>query len=172
MKQLTMVGRCAITGVAATLLMDISSLLWAALGIRGLDPPLFAKWVDALCAGRLVSENLASAPPSTRPVALGLVLHYGIGVTLATAFVFVLRRGSTAARPFIAGIGFGVATSIFSLLVMFPSMGFGVLGLHPPEGLHLLSASLLRHAAYGLGLGLAAHFWLIRRVSAEQTSGC
>jgi hypothetical protein len=44
-------------------------------------------------------------------------------------------------------------------------MGFGVLGLRPPEGTMLFTASLLRHTVYGLGLGLVARFWLASRLA-------
>jgi hypothetical protein len=166
MNALTLLGYGAVTGVAATLLMDVSHVLWGALGIRGLEPALFGKWLDALRSGQLVSENLLAAPRSTLPPVLGLVVHYGIGSSLAAAFVFTLCRApAVSSRPLVAGILFGIATSVFAWFLMFPSMGFGLFGLRPPEGINLLYGSLLRHAAYGLGLGLVAHFWLVRRLS-------
>jgi hypothetical protein len=154
----------SITGVASTIVMDVSNVLWSRLGVRGIDPPLFGKWLDAMLAGRFVSADLPGAPPSTRPPVLGLALHYAIGVALAIVFVMLLRRTPVAsARPMLAGVLFGVATSLFAWLFMFPSMGFGAFGAHPPAGYALFTSSLLRHLAYGIGLGLMARFFLVRR---------
>lgn len=169
MNGLTLVGYGAATGTAATLLMDVSNVLWTALGIRGLDPATFGKWLDALLAGDLVSENLAAAPPSDVPPVIGLLIHYSIGITLATAFVVLFCRTPAARdRPLLAGAAFGVATSVFAWFIAFPSMGYGVLGLDPPPGIALFEGSLLRHLAYGLGLGLVARFWLVKRLGGAR----
>ena len=160
-------GRCVVTGIVGTLFMDVSSLLWTAIGVRGLDPKMFGKWMDALRRGHLVSENLEAAPPSQVPPVLGLAIHYGIGITLATVFVVLLRRVPSALeRPLVAGGIFGISTSVFAWFVMFPSMGFGAFGVRPPDGISLFGSSLLRHFSYGLGLGLVAQFWLARHIRA------
>jgi hypothetical protein len=153
----------AVMGIAATLTMDLSNVIWTQLGIRGVDPLLFGKWVDAVLHGRLASDDLMGAPRSTLSPVVGLVIHYLIGIALATAFVFLLRRiQRPVVHPVLAGVTFGVATTVFAWLFMFPSMGFGVFGARPPAGYSLFTSSLVRHASYGFGLGLAARYWLLR----------
>lgn len=159
-------GYAAAAGVAATLVMDLSNLILMPLGVKGLTPATFGKWLDALRAGRLVSENLAAAEPSRLPMAVGLAIHYGIGIGLAGGFVFALSHvPALLARPLWAGLVYGVATSVFAWFLMFPSMGYGLFGLRPPEDTMLFASSLARHAAYGLGLGVVARLWLADRLA-------
>jgi hypothetical protein len=52
---------------------------------------------------------------------------------------------------------YGVATTAASWFLIYPSMGFGVLGMQSPEGVKAPLSSLTNHLFYGLGMaaGLA-----------------
>ena len=70
---------------------------------------------------------------------LALALHYAIGVALTCAFLGLLASCPDAPpKAFSWALAFGLFTNLLPWLVMFPSMGFGVLGLRGPSELLLL----------------------------------
>jgi hypothetical protein len=59
----------------------------------------------------------------------------------------------------VAGTKYGISTAVLPLLVMFPSMGYGWLGLRTGDAARLARIMALGHVAFGLGIGLwAARF--------------
>jgi hypothetical protein len=65
----------------------------------------------------------------------------------------------SAEEPFSSALAFGLFTNVLPWLVMFPAMGFGILGLRGPSEFLLLRSSFVNHLLFGLGLGLALR-WL------------
>lgn len=84
------------------------------------------------------------------PLALGVVLHYGIGFTLAVIYGAVAPSlpGDrwTRALLFVT-----VETVLGVYLFMFPLLGAGFAGLE--LGIAVPVISLIRHAAFGVALG-------------------
>jgi hypothetical protein len=56
----------------------------------------------------------------------------------------------------VAGTAYGIATAVLPLLVMFPSMGYGWLGLRTGDAARLNRIMVLGHVAFGVGIGLWA----------------
>ena len=56
---------------------------------------------------------------------------------------------------------YGVATTLIAAFVMFPGMGFGIMGLKGPDEYLLLRTAILNHLFYGIGLTLAFR-WLFK----------
>jgi hypothetical protein len=84
-----------------------------------------------------------------------MLTHYGTGVVLTQAFLLLPRRGN--GRPtFAAGTAYGIATAALPLLVVFPSMGYGWLGLRSGDAARLVRIMLLGHVAFGIGIGVWA----------------
>ena len=58
---------------------------------------------------------------------LGLAAHYFTGITLTLAYLEAARRSGR--RPGLAaGTAYGLATAVLPLLLMYPSMGYGLGG--------------------------------------------
>ena len=93
-----------------------------------LGPDMIGRWAGGLLRGRWRHDDIRSAPAQRGEPGLGLLTHYATGVVLTQAFLLLSRRRSR--RPgFVAGTAYGIATAVLPLLVMFPSMGYGWLGL-------------------------------------------
>ena len=82
----------------------------------------------------------------------GYLTHYAIGVVFAFPYLFGWRVlvGGPAAPT--GALVYGVATTVASWFVVYPSMGFGAFGRHSPDGLRAVLSPLANHFFYGLGL--------------------
>ena len=147
-------------GVLATITMDAVMVAAASLGGSafasdrlGLD--MIGRWAGGLLRGRWRHDDIRRAPARRGELGLGLLTHYGTGVVLTQAFLLLPRRGSR--RPgFAAGTAYGIATAVLPLLVMFPSMGYGWVGLRSGDAARLGRIMLVGHIAFGVGIGLWA----------------
>ena len=84
-----------------------------------------------------------------------MLTHYVTGIILTQTFLLLPRWGDR--RPsFLAGTAFGIATAALPVLVMFPSMGYGWLGLRSGDAARLDRIMLVGHIAFGVGIGLWA----------------
>ena len=154
-------------GVVATITMDAAMVAAARLGGEGFasertDLAVIGRWGRGLLRARWPHVDASREEPGALDAVLGMVTHYLTGIALTEAFVLVpwRRPGST----FAAAVAYGVATSVFPLLVLFPSLGYGPLGLRSGEAAKLGRIMLVGHTAFGVGIGLgAAHLAAQRR---------
>lgn len=140
-------------GVGATLVMDLWNLfLKRAFGIASLSYCLFGRWLRHIPGGTLVHASIAAAPPKPFECALGWIAHYTIGITFALGFV-ALASGDWLARPtLLPALLYGIATVVFPLFVMQPSLGFGMAASRTPRPTQARLKSLGTHTVFGLGL--------------------
>ena len=140
-------------GAGATLGMDLWNLfLRRAFGIPSLDYCLLGRWALYLPRGVFRHRSIAASAPRQRECAAGWVVHYGIGVSLAVAFV-VLVSGSWLARPtLLPALAFGIVTVVFPLFVLQPSLGLGVASSRAANPTAARLKSFATHAVFGLGL--------------------
>jgi hypothetical protein len=154
-------------GVLATITMDAAMVAAGSLGGSAfasdrLGPDMIGRWADGLLRGRWRHDDIRRAPARRGELGLGLLTHYTTGVILTEAFLLLPRRGNR--RPsFPGGTAFGIATSALPLLVMFPSMGYGWLGLRTGDAARMNRIMLLGHVAFGVGIGLWAPRFAERR---------
>ena len=145
-------------GVGATLVMDGSMILASrlapeALATEKLDVNLIGRWVGRLGRGPRQGEDITEAPAVPGEVALGLATHYLTGISLTQVYFASLDRSGVQPGP-IKAIAFGLATAALPLLVMFPSMGYGLGGRQSEDARRMRSVMLLGHTAFGAGIGL------------------
>jgi hypothetical protein len=151
-----------LTGVVATLVMDIGSGLVRATGLtRGAPPQLIGRFFMSVFRGHLGSIDPSLAD---RSVSIGLILpiHYVIGASLALLLGLAGRMiGEPTPRWWICVL-YGVATTVLPAFWMFPAMGFGLFGSRGPEEMLLFRTALVNHLIFGAGLALAVALVLPR----------
>ena len=158
---LSLLGRLVGAGVLSTLTMDLLATGFRKLGLTaGVPPELLARWFGSLLKGRWVHHTIVESPDVPGGMGLMMACHYLIGIGLTVVFWMLLRqtplKDVTPAVIAAAAVGFGILTNVLPWLVMFPSMGFGLLGRDAPDAMLLLRTSFVNHLAFGLGLAWTA----------------
>ena len=148
-------GRLLLMGAIATVTMDIVGALAGRAGIvKPLPPVLIGRWFAAVARGRPLHENIAHAAPVNYELAIALLAHYLVGIAFAALYLFAAARLGVSPRSAIPAVTFGLVTSVFPWMLMFPAMGFGLFGSRGPAETQLFLSSLIGHAAFGIGLWL------------------
>jgi hypothetical protein len=148
----TIVAAFAI-GIGATLTMDLwNFFLKRAFGIASLNYCFLGRWISHMPAGRFVHKSIGAAPQKPFECQVGWVAHYTIGVAFAVAFVLA-TSGEWLARPtLLPALLYGIATAVFPLFVMQPSLGLGIAASKTPKPAQARLKSLGTHTVFGLGL--------------------
>jgi hypothetical protein len=145
-------------GVVATAVMDAAMMLAAVLAPGTFaseknSPEMIGRWAAGLCRGCGRHEDISAETPVRGELWIGLAAHYLTGITLTAAYIEAARRSGR--RPGAAGAtAYGLATSLLPLLLMYPSMGYGLAGRRSGDARRLVCSMLLGHAAFGAGIGL------------------
>jgi hypothetical protein len=140
-------------GIGATLVMDLwNRFLRRAFGIPSLDYCLLGRWICHMPGGTLRHVSIAAAPRKPRECTVGWLAHYSIGVVFGLVFV-ALASGDWLARPTVLpALLFGIATVVFPLFILQPSLGLGVAASKSPKPKQARLKSLVTHTVFGLGL--------------------
>ena len=148
----TMAGAVVI-GTGATLVMDLWNLLLKRVfGILSLDYCLLGRWLRHMPEGRLRHASITAAPRKPHECTVGWAAHYSIGIVFAIGFV-LLTSGDWLARPTVLpALLYGIATVVFPLFVMQPSLGLGVAASRTSNPARARLKSLVTHCVFGFGL--------------------
>ena len=144
-----------IAGVLGTLVMDSLNLLFARTGILSrIEMGMIGRMAVGWARGRLRYQHPSEMEQVANEMLYGYVTHYTIGVGLAVPYVlgWDLLVGGPASPVW--ALAYGVATTIASYFLVFPSMGLGVFGRRSPEGIRAPLSSLANHLFYGVGLAV------------------
>jgi hypothetical protein len=120
-----------------------------------LGPDVIGRWAYGLSRGRWQHADITSEPAPRGELALGILTHYVTGIILTQAYLLLPRR--RGAKPSLLGATvFGIVSAALPLLVLFPSLGYGWLGLRSGDAARVDRIMLLGHTAFGIGIGLSA----------------
>ena len=146
-----------ITGIGATLTMDLASLARSRLFATPLPNfALVGRWIAHLPRGQFRHRSIAASGPMRGELTIGWLAHYAIGISFAFA-LYALWGGAWFERPtFGPALITGVVTVLAPFLVMQPAMGAGLAASRTPRPAAARLQSLLNHTIFGLGLYLAA----------------
>ena len=144
-----------VAGVLGTLAMDSLNLFFARTGmLLKIDVAMIGRMGVGWVHGRFRYGHPSEMEQVENEKFYGYVTHYTIGVALALPYVlgWDLLVGGPASPLW--ALAYGVATTVASYFLVFPSMGFGVLGRRSPEGMRAPLSSLANHLFYGVGLAV------------------
>lgn len=143
-----------LVGIVATLVLDL--VAGAGVVLHVFRIPAFGRWGMYALRGTFRHADIDHAPPLKGENALTLPLHYIAGIVLVVPYLFLLDAMSLGAGNLVLATAYGLATSLVPLLVMFPAMGYGLLGLRHGRDTFWLREILLMHLGYGVGIGIGA----------------
>lgn len=150
-----------LTGIGATLVMDLWSLLrerW--LGIPRPDYGLVGRWVGHMPQGRFRHAAIKAAAPVRGERGLGWGVHYLTGMVFAGLLVAGWGVDWLRAPTLVPALAVGTGTVAAPFLLMQPGMGAGIAARRTPNPAAARRQSLVTHAVFGLGLYAAG--WLAR----------
>jgi hypothetical protein len=146
-----------VVGIAATVTMDVLSSVARKTGlVVGAKGQWVGRWYLGIARGRFVHLNIADAPERTGELRAAQVGHYVIGIVLAVFYVAGARWLGVSPDGFLVALGYGIATTVFPWLLVYPAFGFGPFGIKGPPELKLFSTSLVNHLFYGFGIWWSA----------------
>lgn len=146
----------ALIGIGATGVMDLWVLLLKALNVPTLNFAFVGRWVGHGLRGKWSHDAIARAEPIEHELALGWLTHYAVGIAFAGVLVAIAGTAWTRSPSLMPALGVGLATVVAPLFVMQPAMGAGIAGSRTPSPARNRLRSVANHAAFGVGLYLAA----------------
>ena len=145
-----------VAGVLGTLVMDSLNHLFARTGMLSkIDVGMIGRMSAGWARGRFRYHHPDEMEQAANERLYGYITHYTIGVGLAVTYVLAwdLLVGGPASPVW--ALAYGVATTVASYFLIFPSMGLGVAGRRSPEGIRSPLSSLANHLFYGVGMAVA-----------------
>ena len=145
-----------LAGVLGTITMDLLNHLLARTGlILKIDVRMIGRMSAGWFRGRYRYRNPAEMEQVANELLLGYITHYAIGVGLAIPFVFAWSHllSKPVSPEWI--FAYGIATTVASVLIVYPSMGLGVFGMRSPEGIRAPVSSLANHLFFGAGMAVS-----------------
>jgi uncharacterized membrane protein YeaQ/YmgE (transglycosylase-associated protein family) len=143
-------------GVLGTLVMDSLNHLFARTGMLAkIDVGMIGRMSAGWARGRFRYRHPGEMEQVANEILYGYCTHYAIGVGLAVTYVlgWDLLVGGPASPVW--ALAYGVATTVASCFLVYPSMGLGVCGRRSPEGIRSPLSSLANHLFYGVGMAVA-----------------
>lgn len=147
-------------GIISTLVMDIGGAILRSSGLSaGVPPELVGKWIQSAFKGHIFVVDIRTSPGEAVPLSRFLLYHYIIGVMLTFLFYFIISLFKITPLAWWVPLLYGLATTLIPACLMFPGMGFGLMGLSGPTEYLLLRTAVLNHLFFGIGLTLVFR-WL------------
>jgi hypothetical protein len=151
-----LVATGVLAGVLGTVVMDALNHLFARTGMLSkIDVAMIGRMSAGWARGRFCYRDPGEMEQVANEALYGYVTHYAIGLGLAFAYVigWDLLIGGPASPVW--ALAYGVATTVASHFLVFPSMGLGVCGWRSPDGIKSPLSSLANHLFFGVGMALA-----------------
>jgi len=144
-----------VAGLLGTLLMDSLNHLFAQYGIiLKIDVRMIGRMSAGWANGRFRYRHPDEMKQVANELLYGYISHYAIGVGLAIPFVLGWAIFVGGPLSPVWALIYGVATTVASVFLVYPSMGLGLFGWRSPEGFRAPLSSLANHFFFGLGMAV------------------
>ena len=130
---------------------------WAIIQNRvwGLPLPNWAmpgRWFAHLFRGKIFHQDIGEADEVSGELALGWLLHYGVGVVYGILFLLIIGTEWLKEPDFLSAWLYAIATIAAGWFVLQPGMGLGWAGGNTPAPWRSRGLGLIAHTAFGSGL--------------------
>jgi hypothetical protein len=144
-------------GIGATLLTDLwNQFLRLSFSIRSLNFCFLGRWIMYMPKGKFRHHNIAETAPKQFECIVGWMAHYSIGIILTLFFALVVSADWFIKPTFLPALFYGIATVVFPLFVLQPSLGLGLASANTPYPLKARIKSIMTHIVFGVGIWLSA----------------
>lgn len=149
--------KTAITGIGATLVMDLWSFCQKhLLKVPPLNYALVGRWILWLPRGKLCHNTIISTPGIHGELFTGWVFHYLTGIVFAFVPLVLNGSGWLNAPSLTTGLLAGALTLFAPFILLQPALGFGLAASRTPRPWLARMFSAIAHLVFGLGLYIAA----------------
>lgn len=156
--------RVVLVGIGATFFTDLWAFFLRIFDVKSNGLQIIGSWL---------STNILNVPDNATGLlangwVVGWTAHYIIGVIFAIIFFAFVNYRWFKNPTWGKALIYGIATLVFPLFMVWPTLGFGVaFSKTPIQGALILKAIGL-HIVYGMGLYLTA--LLIEKLNSHQSS--
>ena len=148
--------------VLSTLTMDIAGGVLRSTGMTaGVPAGLTGKWIESSINGTVFLDDIRTSPGAPAPLQRFLLYHYIIGMLLTCTLYAIATMLKAGSLPWWLPMSYGLTTTLLPLFLMFPAMGFGLLGSKGPPEYLLLRTAILNHLGFGFGLTISFR-WILK----------
>ncbi len=148
--------QAVLIGGIATVVMDVWALFQKhVLKQAGLDYALVGRWALLMPTGRFYHNHIMKTEPVRGEVAVGWLLHYGIGIVFAAAHLAYFGEQWLASPTLFPALLTGWITLAMPFLVMQPAFGFGFFASRTPAPWWVRVKSIAAHTSFGIGIYFA-----------------
>lgn len=148
-----------LTGVGATMVMDLYGLILRGLGFRTLDYALVGRWIGHMRLGRFAHADIGAAQPAWGERSIGWAAHYATGAFFAVVLAMVVDEEWWSSPTLWPALVTGLGTVLAPWVIMQPAFGAGFAAARTPRPASVRIQNLFTHFTFGLGLFATA--WLI-----------
>ncbi len=134
-----------------------------AFGVPLSDYATVGRWLGYMPAGRFVHASIRAAPPVQGERIIGWIAHYATGIVFAALLVVICGEDWLRHPSLVPALLLGIITVAAPFLLMQPGMGLGIASSRAPNPSAARLRSLATHAAFGVGLFVAA--WILARLT-------
>lgn len=152
---LTLTG--ILMGLAGTVAMDIWAWVLARLCVAPFPNwAMPGRWLGHIAKGRLFHADIGAAQPVKGELALGWLLHYGVGVIYGIVFAHLAGVVWVAKPDFLTVWVFSLITIAAGWFLLQPGMGLGWVASKTPNPWKVRGLGLVAHTVFAIGMWLVA----------------
>jgi hypothetical protein len=144
-----------IVGIAATLTLDIvQQLMKLLLNWPATNWAIIGRWAAGVAQGKFVNHAIGSSPQVDNELALGWLVHYGVGIAYGAIYLFLVYVILGTGPAYVPAMAFGIVSVAVTWFMMEPILGAGVMAANVDDPQAKRLQDFGSHLGFGLGLYL------------------
>ena len=151
-----MMKEIVLMGIFSTIIMELGYVFIKLTKIvePSMQPYHIGRWLLNMMQGTFVHADIRAVEAIAIEKPVALIAHYMAGIILVGVFLWLRENYKVFSSSIFMGLIFSWITLVLPWFIMYPSLGFGFLGLDCPENTNYILFSFLNHSFYGLGITL------------------